>query len=198
MKKWVKITIGVIGEIILLLVIDLVCIFTINRPLLAIQKNDKGSLNKVYNGILYNTHYCYEYEKPQIKSKLTKYTCPSDRITKLEDYDFAVVVDSHSKHKKTFIFEHNNINYYYGNTDFALYLKKDNSNYKYDIERALTKNLVKFSDILDKSIKVDAFWDGGSKLYHYHQFNIIVCNTIDGNNDVIIGDTEIMPAKLCK
>lgn len=69
MKKWLKITLGVVGGIILLFAIDLICIFTINRPLLAVKKYN------VYRGLLYDTYICSEYTVPQIKTKGAKFTC---------------------------------------------------------------------------------------------------------------------------
>ncbi len=76
MKKWIKITLGVIGSIVLLVVIDIVCIFTINRPLFAIG-NDGGN---VYRGIFYDTYNCAEYSTPQIKRKGLKLACSSVKI----------------------------------------------------------------------------------------------------------------------
>ena len=55
-----------------------------------------------------------------------------------------------------------------------------------------------FEDILDKNKEVINLWDGGSKIYQYHQFNIITCNTLDGNSDIIIGDTEMQIDNYCK
>ena len=75
MKKWVKIILGVIGTVILLFVIDLIFIFTINRPLLAIKEDNGDSVNLIYRGILYDTYNCHEYSSPQIKIKGAKYTC---------------------------------------------------------------------------------------------------------------------------
>ena len=69
MKKWLKITLGVVGGIILLFAIDLICIFAINRPLLAVKKDN------VYRGLLYDTYICSEYTVPQIKTKGAKFTC---------------------------------------------------------------------------------------------------------------------------
>lgn len=71
-KKGIKVILGVIGTILLLFVVDLICIFAINRPLFAIKK-DNGS---IYRGILYDTYNCTEYSVPQIKAKWTKYACP--------------------------------------------------------------------------------------------------------------------------
>lgn len=69
MKKWLKIILGVVGGVILLFVIDLICVFTINKPLLAVKKDN------VYRGLLYDTYICSEYTIPQIKMKGAKFTC---------------------------------------------------------------------------------------------------------------------------
>lgn len=69
MKKWMKITLVVIGGIILLFVIDVACIFTINKPLFAVKEDN------VYRGLLYDTYICSEYSMPQIKQKYAKFTC---------------------------------------------------------------------------------------------------------------------------
>lgn len=78
MKKYMKIIVGLISTIIILLIIDLICIFTINRPLFAIKENN----SEVYRGLFYDTYNCHEYTVPQIKSKGTKFTCAVSNITK--------------------------------------------------------------------------------------------------------------------
>jgi len=75
MKKWLKITLGVIGGVILLFAIDLICIFIINRPLFAIKEDNGDSVNLIYRGIFYDTYNCHEFSKPQIKVKGAKFTC---------------------------------------------------------------------------------------------------------------------------
>lgn len=71
MRRWLKIIIFIFIIIILLFIIDLICIFTINRPLFAIKdKNDY-----VYKGLFYDVYNCYEYVVPQIKMKGTKFNC---------------------------------------------------------------------------------------------------------------------------
>ena len=75
MKKWMKITLGVVGGILLLLIIDLLCIFTFNKPLLAIKQDNGDSVNLVYRGLLYDTYICHEQSVPQIKVKGAKFTC---------------------------------------------------------------------------------------------------------------------------
>ncbi len=71
MKKWQKISLGVIGGIILLIIIDLGCVFIIKHPIFAIKKNN----GTVYKGLFYDIYACEEYSLPQIKVKGTKYTC---------------------------------------------------------------------------------------------------------------------------
>lgn len=74
MKKWLKITLGVIGGIILFIIMDLICIFTIHRPIFAIKKEN----GTIYKGILYDTYICEEYSVPQIKVKGVKFICNVD------------------------------------------------------------------------------------------------------------------------
>ena len=87
------------------------------------------------------------------------------------------------------------IDYYYGNTNFRLYLNEGNLGY--DLETSISNELVDLDDILSKSKSFNAVFDGGSKMYHYDQFNILVCHTLDGNNDVVIGDTEMQINDYC-
>lgn len=182
MRQKTKIILITISIILFLFLIDFICIFTINRPLFALK--DKNA--KIYYGIIYNTYYCNDYTAPVIKFKQTKYFCSSE--IKLNNYDFSVVVDNNSKHKKIFAFKNNEINYYYGNTDFNLYLTENN--HKYDIEKVLTNNILDINDILEKSIEVKDYLN--NKIYYYNDFKIIVCN-----NDIIIGDTEIKLEDYC-
>ena len=80
MKKWMKISLGVIGGTLALIVIDLLCIFTLHRPLLAVREDNGDSVNIVYRGLLYDTLYCHEYSTPQVKPKGTKISCAVERV----------------------------------------------------------------------------------------------------------------------
>lgn len=74
MSKWIKITLGVVGVIVLLFAIDIVCVFTIDKPLFAIKEDNEDSVNLVYKGLLYDTYICHEYSVPQIKRKGSKFS----------------------------------------------------------------------------------------------------------------------------
>ncbi|MBQ3021009.1 MAG: hypothetical protein IJD92_02140 [Bacilli bacterium] len=74
MKKILKKVLYIFIIITLLVIIDLMCIFTINRPIFAIKDNN-DSVNIVYKGLLYNVYKCQEYSIPQIKLKNNKFSC---------------------------------------------------------------------------------------------------------------------------
>lgn len=57
MNKRIKITLSIVGGIIFGILIDLTCIFIINKPLFAIK--DKNGY--VYRGLFYDTYNCLEY-----------------------------------------------------------------------------------------------------------------------------------------
>lgn len=79
MKKYVKIILCIIGIIVLIFIIDLICIFAINRPLFVIR-TDKDDLNNIiYRGLFYDVYNCEKHSTPQIKSKRSKFSCTIDR-----------------------------------------------------------------------------------------------------------------------
>ena len=69
MNKYLKTLFIIICSIILLVLVDLACIFTINRPIIAIKKNN------VYYGVFYDSYDCMEYSVLQIKPKNSKFSC---------------------------------------------------------------------------------------------------------------------------
>ena len=75
MKKKLKIFLIVIGIFILCFIIDLICIFTINRPLFAVREDNGDSVNIIYKGLLYDTYNCHENSSMQIVLKWKKYSC---------------------------------------------------------------------------------------------------------------------------
>lgn len=43
-----------------------------------------------------------------------------------------------------------------------------------------------------KNVKKFNLWDGGTKIYSNLMYSIIVCNTLDGNNDIYVGTNEMV------
>ena len=107
MKKWIKTIIRIIVGIILLFIIDLLCIFVIDRPLLAKKKDNGDLVNKVYKGLLYDVYNCHEYPTPQIKIKGNKFNCSEliksyqlNNSSKIYDLNSYIKLD---KDKTTFV-----------------------------------------------------------------------------------------------
>ena len=202
MKKNVKIILIVVGVLIGLVLLDtLQARILKHSPIISWKEELSDDDSWVDRGILMDTYYCTREQDivtMSWKFKGNKFTCPIDniKIKKFVDYDFSVTVDSNTKYEKIFAFNYNDVNYYYGNTDFELSLTENK--YKHTIEVALTNELVTFDNILTKAKDIATSYDGGSKLYQYDNFNIIVCDTIDGNNDIIIGDAEMQINNYCK
>ena len=73
MKKGLKIILGFVCVLVAMVIIDLICIFTINRPIFVISE-DYGDY-AIYRGVFFNTYNCPEYSVPQIKAKGTKFSC---------------------------------------------------------------------------------------------------------------------------
>ncbi len=69
----------------------------------------------------------------------------------------------------------------------------------YSLKEALLQNKITMEEIISKAnqdekdgkIKADMYKDGGSMEYHYENYTIIKCHTIDGNRDVYIGTKDL-------
>ncbi len=69
----------------------------------------------------------------------------------------------------------------------------------YSLKEALLENRIAMEEIIAKAnqdekegkTKVDMYKDGGSMEYHYENYTIIKCHTLDGNRDVYIGTKDL-------
>lgn len=77
MKKIGNIILIIVAVIVLHTIIDLIAIYSFNRPVFAV----KGD-NYKYHGLFYDTYFCREYSAPFIKAKWNKYECiiPNENI----------------------------------------------------------------------------------------------------------------------
>lgn len=151
MKKWLKILVVVISVTVLCLGIDLICIFTINKPLFAIPIYYDGSTTKVYKGILYDTYDCAQYSIPQIKAKWTKFSCAVDRqeIGKVVD-----IIDT-TKDIKNFscaevleqFYEDAEYTYYYNCIKGKYIIVKYENGYEETVKKALNYGTIVIDDL---------------------------------------------------
>lgn len=153
MKRWIKIILGIVGIAVFLFIIDIVCIFTINRPLFAIQ-NDGGN---VYKGIFYDTYNCSEYTVPQIKAKGTKFTCSDIKI----DISKVVSIKDTSKNLEDFacaemlesFYEDNDYTYYWNCIKNEYVIVEYESGYKEKVSDALKYGTITINDLDNYNIE---------------------------------------------
>lgn len=150
MKRRTKIIIGIIIGIILLLIIDFASIFIINRPLLAIKKDNK------YSGILYDVYNCAEYPMTQIKSKGTKFSC-----IELIEYDKVIDIVDTTEYIEEFVcrealeefFEDENNEYYYSCMKSEYIIVKYENGFEETVTNALKNGSINISDLDTYGIK---------------------------------------------
>ncbi len=113
----------------------------------------------------------------------------------IKDYDFVVMKYNYNYEDKPYlILEKDGRNYYYQNQNFGLlieYYNNDNNLDKSRFQDILENNKISFDDILKKANKSEMYEDGGSTIYFYDDFNIMVCNNLSGNNHIFIGDKTV-------
>ena len=151
MKKYIKIIIAIFSTIILYLIIDLICIYRIQRPLFAIRTDNDGSVNVVYKGLFYDTYNCIEYSVPQIKGKRTKFSCSIDRL------DIGKVIDivDTTKDIKNFscpevleeFYKDDSYTYYYNCAKSKYVIVKYESGFEETVKNALKYNSVTINDL---------------------------------------------------
>ena len=149
MPQKLKITLGIIAFIILCFVIDLLCIFNINRPLFAVQARKPYT----YIGLLYDTYNCPEYSVPQIKTKGTKFSCAVDKI----NIGNVVEIKDTTKNIKDFscdealeeFYEDEQYEYFYNCIKGKYIIVKYKNGFEETVEDALKNGTITISD-LDK------------------------------------------------
>lgn len=147
MKNSLKIILITISIIIICFITDFICIFTINRPLFAIQ-NDGGY---VFKGIFYDTYNCDEYAVPQIKLKGTKFSCSKIIVNTGKVIN---IVDT-SKDITDFIcaealeqfYEDENYKYYYSCIKSKYIIVKYESGYEETVIDALKYGTISINDL---------------------------------------------------
>ena len=152
MKKSLKIFLIIIGIIVLGFIIDLIFIFAINRPILAIKDE-----NNVYKGIFYNVYNCAEYAVPQIKSKGTKFACAEikfqigkvieivDTTKDIENFTCAEALEQ--------FYEDENYRYYYSCIKSKYVIVKYENGYEETVANALKYGTINIEDLDTYNIK---------------------------------------------
>lgn len=192
---WKKIILYIVLLIGLLIVIDFVSIYTKGEPLFFID-TEETSANKKYVGILYDTYDCLIYSVPQVRFKWTKYNCDESKMEK----SFKVSIEKSNNEDLikagTISDKKNNYSiYYYGLSRAIINI----NNHNYDFYEAISENKIGLEVVLADLTIAAKVWDGGTIIYRdggtrkyaVSTYTILKCNTLDGNNDLYIGDENM-------
>jgi len=149
MKKILKMLLVIVNIIVLSIIIDLICIFTIHRPLFAIKVRTPYT----YTGIFYNTYNCPEYSTPQIKAKGTKFNCAVSRVdigkvTEIVDMTKSIKDFACAEALEQF-YEDEKYDYYYNCVKGKYIIVKYESGYEETVSNALKYGTITIND-LDK------------------------------------------------
>lgn len=151
MKKCLKVILIIFIGIVLSIVIDFICIFTINRPIFAIKVDNGDSVNIIYKGLFFDTYNCQEYSVPQIKVKNAKFTCAvltfdtgdvvkiEDKTKEIKDFTCAEVLEQ--------FYEDENYLYFYPCLKSDYVIVKYVSGYEETVSDALKYGTIKIKDL---------------------------------------------------
>lgn len=214
MKKWLKIVLIGIGVLTFCIVIDIVSIYTLNKPIFAI-KDDCDCTDQIYKGLFYDTYNCFEYPTPQIKAKWSKFSCSSLNYKAETNENDGGWYNSQMDFHITKSENQNNIKFkdYYNETNGKVYMSgnieefyitNENENDE-TLENYISNTFQTFDDsiksITEQMTISSTLKDGGTTTYKSKEkdISIIVCNTIDGNKDVYIGNYNMVyEQNMCK
>lgn len=139
MKKGLKIFLITLGSIIGLLLIDLLCVFIMDRPIFALKLKTPGG----YSGVLYDVYKCGKDAK--IVAKGTKLSCATevvdivDLTLTAEDFVCAEALDK--------FYEDMFNEYYFSCLKGAYVVVKYADGTEESVASALNKGIIKISDL---------------------------------------------------
>ncbi len=189
MKKCIKMVLIVVVILVGLVFLDTLCAKILNNSPIISKKEYYDYDNLVTKGVLINTYHCIDQNNNltmEYKLKNTKYMCP----IKLNDFELSINVHSDNERKKIFVGNYKDIDYYFGNTQFNVFLSQNGG--KFDIKTALINEMVEFNDILEKSNSTEKSSVDDSMIYHFPGYlDIIVCDNNSNKKSVIFAEPEI-------
>lgn len=189
MKKCIKIVLIVVVILVGLVLLDtLQALVFNNRPFIS-EKEYYDRDNWIAKGILVNTYHCVDENNiltMEYKLKNTKYMCS----IKLNYFDISINVHSDTERKKIFVVNYNDMDYYFANTQFNVFLSQNGG--EFDIKTAIINDMVEFNDILEKSDFTEKSSVDDSIIYHFPGYlDIIVCDNNSNKKSAIFAEPEI-------
>ena len=149
MKKFIKIFLIIICTIILSIIIDMLFIFSINRPIFAIKDNC-DCLYSVYRGLFYDTYNCPEYSMVQIKAKGTKFSCANVRVDigdVIDIVDTSKNLDFVCAEALEEFYSDDNYSYYWSCIKNTYMIVRYSSGFEETVSNALKNGTITISDL---------------------------------------------------
>lgn len=129
-----------------------------------------------------------------VKDENDQYTIilKDSKIVSTDLYDeYEVIVDKDNKcNSGTQLYYENKDQKYYFNCLNRIDIKYSEEDI-YELNYLLQDNKINLNDLYKKANNKEEYDDGGSVLYQYDDFSILKCNTLEGNNDIIFGNTNL-------
>ena len=156
MKKYLKWITIISATILVLLIIDLIFVFTFSKPLFGIKVDNSDSVNTIYKGIFFDAYNCMEHSAPLIKSKGTKFNCAMDIknvSNEVEGVSMTIKKGTLTKTGATVIITDINENKYDYGSSFRIDTKKDNTWVEVEKIGDTAFNMIAYS--VDKNNKLE-------------------------------------------
>ena len=180
-----RIIFRVIVVLLIFILIDVACVFIINRPILAVKKDN------IYKGLFYNVYNCGEYSIPQIKLKSEKFSCSEVELIDYGIYRLSVK-KSESCNNELKLYLDGERKIYLSCID-EVYIDGD-SNVNNKLKDFIGDDITKLDKILG-NYEGQSYDDGGSISYTIRYrgniFRVDRCNTLSGNHNIYIGNKSM-------
>ena len=113
-------------------------------------------------------------------------------------YSFNYTKKNKVKETKITTIKNHDIYYYHDNT----LLKVCDGDVCIDIQEALSSGLITLDKLLESAQNSSFAYDGGSGIYYYDDFNIVVCHKVKSNGqtneNIYIGKKKLNDVSVCK
>ena len=187
MKNKIKLGLSIILRVIFVLLIniilDVACVFIINRPLFALRRDN------VYEGLFFNVYDCDDDLK--IKSKRSKFSCSESKLIDYGIYRLSVK-KSESCNNELKLYLDGERKVYLSCID-EVYVDGD-SNVNNKLKDFMGNDITKLDKILD-NYDGQPYNDGGSISYTIRYrgeiFRVDRCHKLSGNYNIYIGNKNM-------
>lgn len=182
-KLGLSIILRVIFVLLIIIILDVACVFIINRPLFALRRDN------VYEGLFFNVYDCDD--DLEIKSKRSKFSCSESKLIDYGIYRLSVKKSESCNNELKLYFDGER-KVYLSCID-EVYVDGD-SNVNNKLKDFMDNDITKLDKILD-NYDGQPYNDGGSISYTIRYrgeiFRVDRCHKLSGNYNIYIGNKNM-------